>query len=284
LKPFLKWAGGKYRLVPEIRGLLPEADRLIEPFVGSAALFLGTNYRRALLTDVNPDLIAVYSQLKEGGAGFTAQCADLFGIAANKAEIYYMRRDEFNRCEDLARRAALFVYLNKHCYNGLCRYSQLGKFNVPFGRYARVSFPESEMLAFAEKAAVAELRCCTFADALAEAATGDVVYCDPPYVPLSATANFTAYDRGGFSMSEQERLADAAEVARRRGAVVLISNHDTAVTRRLYAGASQLVTVSVQRNISRDAATRGRVRELLALYLPGDRRECTVEERVKVQE
>lgn len=268
MKPFLKWAGGKYRLVPTIRALLPPGRRLIEPFVGSAAVFLGTDYPTALLGDANPDLINVYRHLQDGGEVFIGECAALFDADANCAEIYFRRREQFNASCDPLERARLFVYLNKHCYNGLCRYSRTGRFNVPFGRYCSVAFPEVEMRAFARRASTAEFVCAPYGGILELAGPGDVVYCDPPYVPLSATANFTAYSALAFGAGEQKKLAEDAARAAQRGAIVLISNHDTPETRGLYRHATQIRTVEVRRNISRDGATRGLVSEILALYLP----------------
>jgi DNA adenine methylase len=268
MKPFLKWAGGKFRLVERIRSLLPPGTRLIEPFVGSGAVFLNTDYPRALLADANPDLITLYQILQRDGEGFIAACRALFTPEANTRAVYDERRACFNATQDSWQRAALFVYLNKHCYNGLCRYNSAGEFNVPFGRYQRVSFPQAEMEEFWRRAQGAEFLCAPFAAVMAQAQPGDVVYCDPPYVPLSATAHFTAYSKDGFGAAEQAALAAAAEALAVRGVPVLLSNHDTSLTRRLYANASRLEAFAVRRHISCQGDARGHAAELLALYLP----------------
>lgn len=271
MKPFLKWAGGKQRLAPHILRLLPPGTRLIEPFVGSAALFLASEHRRALLGDANADLIAVYQALQAEGERFIADCAALFGAEANTRVCYDARRDAFNRSRDLAERARLFVYLNKHCYNGLCRYNSRGAFNVPFGRYARPGFPAAEMSAFLQRLRASdEVRFvhAPFTELMAAAGPGDVLYCDPPYVPLSPTARFTAYSASPFGGAEQLELAAHAAALASRGVPVLISNHDTPATRALYAGAARIESLQVRRHISRDGATRGSAAELLALYLP----------------
>lgn len=268
MRPFLKWAGGKHRLVGRIRDLLPPGKRLIEPFVGSGAVFLNTTYDRYLLADANPDLIALYSALQADGPRFIEACRALFTPDANNRAVYDQRRAEFNAAQDPRVRARLFVYLNKHCYNGLCRYNRAGQFNVPFGRYARVAFPQEEMAAFAARAARAVFICSPFEAVMEQAGPGDVVYCDPPYLPLSPTANFTAYSAGSFGLGEQRRLACAARTLARRGVPVLISNHDTPLARDLYAGAAAYYSFRVRRHISQKGDQRGDVAEALALFLP----------------
>ncbi|MCY0881732.1 MAG: Dam family site-specific DNA-(adenine-N6)-methyltransferase, partial [Firmicutes bacterium] len=150
-RPFLKWAGGKFRLVSRIRGVLPKGNRLIEPFAGSAALWLNTSYSHALIADVNPDLIQLYHTVQSHSFAFIAAARALFTPENNTAARYYALREEFNACTDPWRRSVLFLYLNRHGYNGLCRYNASGGFNVPFGRYHRPYFPEKELTFFAEK-------------------------------------------------------------------------------------------------------------------------------------
>lgn len=265
-RPFLKWAGNKFRIIEQIRTQLPPGRRLIEPFAGSAAVFLNTDYERYLLSDSNRDLIALYGALQTEGAGFIEYCAQYFTPAHNAPEAYYRLRERFNACTDPLERAALFVYLNRHGYNGLCRYNRGGGFNVPFGRYRQPYFPAREMALFHQRARHAEFRHRDFAEAIARARPGDVVYCDPPYVPLSASANFTAYSAGGFDLPQQERLAELAQRAAARGVPVLISNHNTSFTRRAYRAARQLSKFRVQRYISCKGARRQTAGELLALF------------------
>lgn len=265
VRPFLKWAGNKYRIIERVKARLPAGRRLVEPFVGSGAVFLNTDYPRYLLADGNKDLIDLYNTLKKEGAVFIADCRKLFRPATNSAETYYKLRAEFNACTDTRRRALLFVYLNRHGYNGLCRYNAKGGFNVPFGRYKHPYFPEQEMLAFHHKARRAVFHHATFEQSLRRIRSGDVVYCDPPYVPLSLSSSFTAYHADGFSLEQQQRLADIAAQAARQGIAVLISNHDTPFTRSAYK-AADIEQLSVQRSISCHGHKRRRVDELLALY------------------
>jgi DNA adenine methylase len=265
LRPFLKWAGNKYRIIERVRARLPAGRRLVEPFTGSGAVFLNTDYPRYLLADSNKDLIDLYNTLKKEGAAFIADCRKLFRPVNNSAEAYYRLRAEFNACAEPRRRAVLFVYLNRHGYNGLCRYNAKGGFNVPFGRYKKPYFPEKEMLAFHHKAKRAVFRHETFERTMRRLKEGDIVYCDPPYVPLSVSSSFTAYHADGFNLDQQQRLADIAAGAALDGITVLISNHDTAFTRIAYQ-AAEIEQLSVQRSISCHGHKRRRVDELLALY------------------
>lgn len=266
-RAFLKWAGGKFPLLEEIKSHLPQGDCLIEPFVGAGSVFLNTDYQRYILADINRDLIELYKIVKERPDEYVAQARTLFCEASNRAEIYYHLRNEFNLCQDDFRRAQLFLYLNRHGYNGLCRYNQSGEFNVPFGRYRRPYFPEAELYHFAERAQNATFVCQSYAESMSGLAPGSVVYCDPPYAPLSATANFTAYHTNSFSMQQQQHLAQLAESLKRQRIPVLISNHDTALTRAWYQQAT-LHVVRVRRSISSNGGTRNKVNELLALYQP----------------
>jgi DNA adenine methylase len=265
-RPFLKWAGSKYRVLEHIRGMLPAGERLIEPFAGSGAVFMNTDFSRYLLADTNADLIMLFQTLQQQGDDFITECERLFQPRTNKEAYYYRRRAEFNRCEDPQRKAALFIYLNRHGYNGLCRYNASGLFNVPFGRYKRPYFPAREMFAFYQKATRANFVHLDFDAVMQSAQTGDVVYCDPPYVPLSASANFTSYSAGGFDLPQQQRLADLAEHTRQRGIPVLISNHNTHFTRNAYRSANNIKRFSVKRFISCNGSKRQSAGELLALF------------------
>jgi DNA adenine methylase len=268
LRPFLKWAGGKTKFVAALRALVPSStQRLIEPFVGSGAVALNLDYP-AVLADANPDLINVYHTLRENGPEFIAQCAMLFTPATNCAEFFYACREEFNTTSDLRRKACLFVYLNRHGYNGLCRYNTRGGFNVPFGRYSSPRFPQQQMQRFAARLARCTLRHADFRTVLAEAGEGDFVYCDPPYVPAGGTANFTSYAKDGFRAEDQKELAACGRAAAARGALVVISNHDTPETRALYASADERHELLVPRRISCNGAKRERARELLVVFRP----------------
>lgn len=266
MRPFLKWAGGKVRLVERIKAALPRGVRLVEPFVGSGALFLNVEFHAYLLADANRDLINCYQQLQRYGLSFIDACAAYFTPSNNRPDAYYELRERFNAAVDHEERAALFVYLNRHGYNGLCRYNSAGGFNVPFGRYAHPYFPREEMIFCWQRSQRCEFVSADFAATLRSAVKGDVVYCDPPYAPLSATANFTSYSEAGFDLACQRQLAEEAHRAAQRGVPVVISNHDIPLTRDLYSTADRVEFFEVQRHISCDGTNRTRVGELLAVY------------------
>lgn len=265
-RAFLKWAGGKYPLVEDIKKHLPQGDCLIEPFVGAGSVFLNTSYDSYILADINSDLINLYNTVKYRTDPFIEEVRQLFTPEFNTSEHYYLKRTEFNLSTDPIKRSVLFLYLNRHCYNGLCRYNSKGEFNVPFGRYKKPYFPEEELLWFADKAQKAVFITQNYENTLLSAEPGSVIYCDPPYAPLSETANFTAYHTNSFSAQEQQNLAKLAHyLSSDRKIPVLISNHDTAATREWYHQA-QLHIVKVRRTISRNILNRHKVNELLALY------------------
>ena len=264
-RAFLKWAGGKYNLVGPLAQHLPDANTLYEPFVGAGSVFLNTDYANYKLNDINADLIGLYRILQTNHLQFIQDARTLFNAQTNQRETYLQLRQQFNLSTDNYERALLFLYLNRHGYNGLCRYNLSGKFNVPFGSYKKPYFPEAELHFFAEKAQRAEFSCTGYQDVMQRAQTGDVVYCDPPYVPLSKTASFTSYARQGFDLDDQAQLANLAEQAQRRGVSVVISNHDTTWTRKIYQQA-ELFSLQVGRSISQKGATRGKVAELFAVY------------------
>ncbi|MEG7480657.1 adenine-specific DNA-methyltransferase [Citrobacter freundii] len=267
-RAFLKWAGGKYPLLDVIQRHLPQGECLIEPFVGAGSVFLNTDFSRYILADINSDLISLYNIVKTRTDEYVQASRELFMPETNQAEVYYRFREEFNASQDPFRRAVLFLYLNRFGYNGLCRYNLRGEFNVPFGRYKKPYFPEAELYHFAEKAQNAEFHCLSYEECMDRADSNSVVYCDPPYAPLSATANFTAYHTNSFSPKEQAHLAEMAEKLVSKQIPVLISNHDTPDTREWYRAAKHF-QVKVRRSISSNGGTRKKVNELLALYKPG---------------
>ncbi len=265
LRPFLKWAGNKYKLANTIIPVLPKGKRLIEPFAGSAAIFLNSNYEHYVLADVNADLINLYKIIKREGKQFIKYAQQFFSTKTNQAQRYYQLREQFNECNDPLERSALFLYLNRHCYNGLCRYNNKGYFNVPFGRYRNPYFPSEEIIAFQHKAKRATFRCEDFLTVMHDSQQGDVIYCDPPYVPLSLTANFTRYAHQHFDLEQQQQLAAKAKQVASKKVPVIISNHDTEYTRKLYRGA-KLEKFFVNRFISCKVKDRQPVGELLAIY------------------
>lgn len=265
-RPFLKWAGSKSKLIPWIARAIPQtARRLIEPFAGSAALSLALDFEAYVLNDINRDLIHLYQTLKIEKTAFIDYARSFFTAEHNQENRFYDLRAQFNGSDDIFERSALFLYLNRHGFNGLCRYNRAGQFNVPFGRYRAPYFPEAEMRHFIEKSERFTLLCGDFQTAFHQANRDDIIYCDPPYVPLSATASFTAYAQKGFTLNEQRQLAQMAQQTAPRVKSILISNHDTDFTRALYHGA-RLNCFSVRRSIAARGNCRKKVKELLAIY------------------
>lgn len=265
-RPFLKWAGGKYRLLPRIIEALPKGNKLIEPFVGSGVVFLNTDFDRYLLSDINPDLINLFQDLKQGRSKFIDYASEFFSEKNNQEKRFYQLRDYFNQLEAGWERSALFLYFNRHGYNGLCRYNRSGGFNVPFGRYKRPYFPAKEMEFFYTKAKKAEFRCQPFLKTMSHSRKGSVVYCDPPYLPWSLTANFTSYAKQDFSLDEQRALAIEADHLASRGVPVVVANHDTEFARMIYEKANKIESFPVRRFISCDGKGRKNAQELMAIY------------------
>lgn len=177
-KSFLKWAGGKAKLVPFIEDNLPKSKRkrLIEPFSGSASITFGIEFESYLLADTNADLINLFEALKTEKKDFIDYTQSFFIPENNQEERFYELRSQFNQSKDKVERSALFMYLNRHAYNGLCRYNSKGIFNVPFGRYKTVYFPEAEMQNFIKKSGRIELLHGDFENAFSKAQPDDLIY------------------------------------------------------------------------------------------------------------
>lgn len=270
-RPFLKWPGGKYRALNLLLPHFPKVTTLVEPFVGAGAIFLNTHFSKYILNDLNHHLIQVYASLSQYKKTFIDEARLLFSQKHNHPKQYYLHRQTFNNTNDLFKKSAIFMFLNRHGYNGLCRFNQQGLYNVPFGHYPKAYFPEKEMHHFLTKQNVSfssESFEVFFKRLLRRKRLSDIcIYCDPPYAPLSDTAKFTNYTGLGFTLDQQQQLAELAKACQMKGAYVLISNHDTPYTRQLYQGA-QLVTLDVPRLISCKANQRKKVTELLAIYEP----------------
>lgn len=266
-KPFLKWPGGKFRLLNRILPALPFGKRLVEPFAGSGVVFLNASFPSFLICDVNSDLIALFQLLKTEKEEFITWCESFFLPENNDPAAFYMLRERFNCSTDSAERAVLLLYLNRHAFNGMVRYNGEGNYNVPFGRYQKPYFPRAELQAFVKKARESDTEFVVqdFTTTFSSLKKDDIVYCDPPYVPLSVTANFTSYAGNTFGMERQKELAALAIQAAQKGIPVVLSNHDTPFTRQLYASA-HLHAFTVQRSISCKGRTRGMAPELLAIF------------------
>jgi len=261
-KPIIKFVGGKSQLLPEILPRLPAKIRTYyEPFAGGAAVFFALaserRFERAVLCDLNAELAILYTVVRDA---VEALIGELSGMTYSEEEYYRVRATEPG---DPVKRAARMVYLNKTGFNGLYRVNKSGKFNVPFGRYANPTIcDEPRLRAASEALQGVSIRTGDFWHGCGDAAPGDFVYFDPPYLPVSRTANFRSYQANGFTVEDTQRLAGMCTWLADRGAQFLLSNADTPETREVF-GEFQIETVSARRAINRDATKRGAVNEIL---------------------
>ena len=301
IRPFLKWAGGKRQLVPELRRFVPARfAQYFEPFVGSGALFFelvsreDIGDRRYWLTDTNRDLLGTYRALAKHADLIIEALHDHERLhrAAPKEHYYRVRDDLFNpsrrelfetggspSIDDYPPAlAAMFIYLNRTGFNGLFRLNSRGGFNVPAGRYAnpRICHPRDLRAAAAVLGTPAvTVSYGSFDLVLAQARRGDFLYFDPPYAPLSTTSNFTAYTAFGFSDDDQRRLQQVAIELAHRGCHVVLSNSTAPLIAELYEedGAARRAglrahTVAARRAINSKPAMRGRVSEYIISNVP----------------
>jgi DNA adenine methylase len=264
--PFLKWVGGKGRLLGQLLPMLPPGNELrrhVEPFFGGGAMFFAQQPSRALVSDVNPNLVTTYKAVRDDVDGVIERLGVLG--AKHSSDHYYRVRERYNRGKgiDELDRAAMFVYLNKTCFNGLHRVNSRGEFNVPAGSYKNPRIVDAEGLRAASFALQgADIRCQSFDALLRDARPGDFVYLDPPYAPVSETANFTSYALGGFGAADQIRLRDIYRELDRRGCRLMLSNSDVPFIREIFAG-YRIDVIMAARAINSDASRRGPVPEVV---------------------
>jgi DNA adenine methylase len=266
LRPILKWAGGKRSLADRILKELPaRIETYYEPFVGGAAIFLALaeqkRFKRAVITDKNRELINLYTVVRDDLGKLLKKLEGLQDRTSE--EDYYGIRAE--KGGGKIERAARLIYLNKTGYNGLYRVNSKGGFNVPYGRYKRPRIYDPERLALASQYLTdVVIEVADFEDACLKAKSGDAVYLDPPYLPLSKTASFSAYHSDAFGLPEHERLAKVFAKLRKRGVAAVLSNSATPEARALYQG-FKCSDVAVRRPINSVASRRGEVSELLVV-------------------
>jgi DNA adenine methylase len=278
-EPILKWAGGKRQLLSEITARFPvEYDSYHEPFIGGGAVFFALEPTRSSINDINARLVNFYKVVREWPE-------DL--IAENKThvhsdEYYYDARDEFNELRNIAdktadeavREASLLLYLNRTGFNGLYRENQSGEFNVPVGNYANPDWVRTDAIRAAHKVLQdTTIHNEDFGYVTDEVEAGDLVYFDPPYQPVSETANFNDYHAEGFDKDDQKRLRDVAVELRDAGAYVVLSNSPPVA--ELYQDYDEFTvdTVGATRAINSDAENRDEVAEVLITNVPKDEQQ-----------
>lgn len=270
IKPFLKWAGGKRRLVSTLREHLPASyGAFIEPFAGSAALFFDLQPRRALLSDSNERLVRTYRAVRDDVEG-VVQLLRSYPNDPDFFESMRQRSDAIDGDSDTLVGAWL-IYLNKTAFNGLFRVNRANRFNVPFGRYQSPAICDIETLRACSAALQGvDIEHAQFEETLRRAQPDDAVYLDPPYVPVTATS-FVGYTADGFTGEQHCLLRDLAVAAKNDGVHVVVSNSDTALVRKLYGGLGfQLTPVVATRSIAASTLSRGAVGELIiSTHRPG---------------
>lgn len=267
--PFLKWAGGKRQLLPALSEILPRKMRTYyEPFLGGGAVFFHLaaegRFERAVLNDWNRELVDCYRVIRDFPDDLIRKLLDHMNHEWNTASYFDSMRSQQTNTLDPADRAARLIYLNRTCFNGLYRVNKRGQFNVPFGKYKNPAlFNEQNLRACSQVLnRFASLHTGDFVDAVENAQEGDVVYFDPPYVPLSVSSNFANYTSDGFSINDHHRLAALFRELKEKGVAVVLSNSDTQVVRALFQG-FEIHPVQAKRNINSKVEGRGFVGELI---------------------
>lgn len=267
-RPFLKWVGGKRRLLPEILKRIPGSYRTYhEPFLGGGALFFELQPKSAVLSDSNPDLIAAYKTVRDDCEGLISVLRIMEHSYRARGASHYMevRAQDPTELDD-RHHAARTIYLNKTCFNGVWRVNKAGKFNVPPGvfKIPPTICDEDNLRACSKTLVNVPIFCRNFKESMRCISSGDFAYFDPPYVPLSETSNFTSYAKDGFGLQDQSDLAKLALEAKRSGVHILLSNSACPIVRTLYADPSfKIVKVNMRRNVNCDAGKRSPVREYL---------------------
>ena len=261
MRPLLKWAGGKTQLIGRIKIRLPKAYRnYYEPFVGSGATLLSIAPNRAHINDINKQLTNLYKQLQDSPEAVISKVKELDSTPSTK-ELYLALREEYNSKISQgaldAECAALMIWLNKHCFNGLYRVNGKGLFNVPYNnKTGGKSIDEDNARKVAQYLKEsATLTCLDFEEACKGVEEGDFVYFDSPYIPESATASFTDYAAKGFTREDHERLAALFRRLDAKGAKLMLSNNDVPLAQSLYAG-YHIQSFEVKRMINRNANKR----------------------------
>jgi len=262
--PIVKWVGGKRQLMFELLKNRPKSyNRYFEPFIGGGALFFELQPENAYISDMNDELINLYSVVRDN---VYELISDL-----NKHEVskeYFLeirnldRTDEYKNLSNV-QRASRFIYLNRTCFNGLYRVNSQGQFNVPFGNYKNPRIvDENNLLNCSELLKNTEIKCADFSEILTKVKKGDFVYFDPPYVPLNETSSFTSYTKDGFDMDMQFKLREVCDELDSMGVMFMLSNSDTKFVNELYSN-YQIKKVFASRAVNANAEGRGKITEVL---------------------
>lgn len=262
--PIVKWVGGKRQLMFELLKNMPKSyNRYFEPFIGGGALFFELQPEQAYISDMNEELINLYSVVRDNVYGLID---DLSKHEVSKE--YFLEIRNIDRTEKYAEfsdveKASRFIYLNRTCFNGMYRVNSQGQFNVPFGHYKNPRIiDENNLLNCSELLKKTEIKCADFSEILAKVQKDDFVYFDPPYVPLNETSSFTSYTKDGFDIDMQFKLRDVCDELDNKGVKFMLSNSDTKLVNELYAN-YEIKKVFASRQINANADGRGKITEVL---------------------
>ena len=260
--PFVKWAGGKRQLLPQIKERMPEKyNSYFEPFVGGGAVIFELLPTNALINDINKALINAYRQICNAPETFLAAVKQLDeAMWEDGKKYYYSLREHYNdklmKAEYDVELAALFVFINKHCFNGLYRVNGKGLFNVPYNNSRRTSVDESIIMEVSRYLQGITIMDGDFEEACEGAGQGDFVFIDSPYAPLNPTS-FESYTKEGFDIESHRRLSNLFDKLTNRGCYCMLTNHNTELINELYSGKGyRRDVVSVKRMINSDASKR----------------------------
>ena len=260
--PFVKWAGGKRQLLSKIQERIPENyNHYFEPFVGGGAVFFGSQPSKALINDINKALINTYQRICDSPKEFLSEVNKIDSeMWEDGKQYYYTIREHYNdklmKSEYDVELAALFVFLNKHCFNGLYRVNGKGLFNVPYNNSRRVSVNGDSIIEISKYLQGITIIDGDFEDACRDARKGDFVFLDSPYAPLNPTS-FESYTKEGFDIESHKRLAKLYDELTTRGCYCMLTNHNTDLINELYGNKGYKIdVVSVRRMINSDASNR----------------------------
>lgn len=271
-RPFVRWAGGKRQLLPELRKRVPATfGRYIEPFVGGGALFWDLaasgrpEVRHAILADMNEELISSYKAIRSSSLNEIIERLAWLQEHHGPTQYAEMRAKNWKDLRSFSAIAVRFIYLNKTCWNGLYRVNRQGRFNVPMGKFKHTPLvcDEPNLRACHEALRGIEIYHQGYVETMAMAKKGDFVYLDPPYLPISKTSDFTAFTATGFGLDDHKRLSEEALKLKRRGVNVLLSNSGCDDIRRIYEKDFKIEEVSARRMINSNYMLRGNVSEFL---------------------
>ncbi|WP_336361581.1 DNA adenine methylase [Haladaptatus sp. ZSTT2] len=293
-EPILKWAGGKRQLIDELYARFPndynkKNNAYHEPFFGGGALFFAHRPRRGTINDYNGSLVNFYRQVRNNPQRLIQRCKDfkrptydqLDGEFRDEKNYFYQQRARFNWLQQQETRntleeAALLLYLNRTCFNGMYRENEKGEFNVPIGDISNPDWVRAEQIRSAStvlnQLPDSAIHNEDFSYVLDEVVEGDLVYFDPPYAPVSDTAYFTTYSGGQFGEDEQERVIEVAEQLHNNGVHVILSNSEAMKEKYEEIEGFHVEIVKATRSVNSDGENRGEVNEVVATNNPSEKR------------